>query len=74
LGINFEYLKQLTEKTGGIFVPIERAEELLKQLELKPKFIRIQEELEIWYKPVLLLLIIACITLEWILRKRFGLV
>jgi len=74
LGLNSELLEQLANNSGGIFTDPEQLEGLFAQLEHKPRFSRIEKDLEMWYRPVLLFIILFSITLEWILRKRFGLV
>ena len=71
-----DILKQLSERSEGIFYHLKNYEELLDQLKSKklPQLARTQERFEplhsLWY---ILLILLALLGTEWFLRKYHGL-
>lgn len=64
-------MKAAAQRTGGVYLPIEQAQELLEQL---PRADRVPIEslppVELWNRWWMLAGICGCLTTEWILRKR----
>ncbi len=71
---NAAFLKQLASRMGGRYFTSDDISRLAEVLDVPPKRVRSDRELEIWYKPAMLLAIIFLITMEWVIRKRSGLV
>jgi hypothetical protein len=71
---NAGFLKKTAKMGHGFYVTSDSVDSLSKALSVKAEIIQKDKIIEIWYAPALLFLIIALITLEWILRKRYGLV
>lgn len=71
---NAAFLKQLASRMGGRYFTSDDMTRLAEALDVPPKRVRTDREVEIWYKPAMLLAIIFLITMEWIIRKRSGLV
>ena len=72
--LNRRYLQQIAQKNFGKYAATAAVDSLLKQI---PQEISIQKEkigIELWHNPYFLALILLSIFLEWILRRRFGLV
>ncbi|MDA0837646.1 MAG: hypothetical protein O2857_07680 [Planctomycetota bacterium] len=66
-------LRELAEATGGTVVPI-RDQEKLKIPTPETQHSRVVElTVQLWQSPGLVLLLILCLSLEWLLRKRRGL-
>ncbi|NNM87902.1 MAG: hypothetical protein HKL95_05225 [Phycisphaerae bacterium] len=67
-------LRRLVQKTGGqVLTPVLAAKlaELVPDRSLETVF---RQSQQIWNKPIALLLIVVLLTVEWILRKRAGLI
>ncbi len=68
---NVEFLKNIAKRSGGTyFNNTVESDSLLNQLQIKPSTEIKENNIDLWYKPVLLIIIIILITLEWILRKK----
>jgi hypothetical protein len=74
IGQNTEFLKRLAERYNGVFVKHDMLDPLSGLVEQNVRTVREEKEVEIWYRPFMLILILLLITIEWILRKRSGLV
>lgn len=71
---NVDFLSRLAAMGRGIYVDATNIDSLRSALQIKQEII-VQDRLyELWYKPVLLFLILGLLTMEWIIRKRMGLV
>jgi hypothetical protein len=68
-----DFLKQLARQTGGRYFNESQAPELVNALDLTPIKKEEQKIWDIWQNIYLLLLLIALLTIEWIIRKRKGL-
>lgn len=72
-----QLLRTLAQRTGGAFFPADSAAaawQFLKQLPtLRPVLRTLRRELLLWSSPWLLALALGTLTLEWTLRRRWGL-
>jgi uncharacterized membrane protein len=71
-----ERLRMISEATGGILT--SREEDLLKEIEtraekMESRFIELRSS-ALWEKPYTFIFILALLTIEWYLRRRWGLV
>jgi len=71
---NVRFLKELAESTQGFYLPAQHIDSLRQKLDLQEKTIERQESIELWFKPFMLILVVSLITLEWLFRKRVGLI
>jgi hypothetical protein len=69
-----EFLKKLAKMGNGLYFNASDIDSLASALIEPDKRVLNERIIDIWYHPVLLALIIFLITIEWILRKRQGLV
>jgi len=71
---DIDSLETLANRTDGEVLPPYRAEQLSKQIPDRslPVIHSLSEEL--WYKPIALMLVVGLATVEWLLRKRAGLI
>ncbi len=68
------FLQQLAATNGGKMIRPARLQQALKMLPITPRKILVEKKIDLWYKPVLLILILVLISVEWALRKRMNLV
>jgi hypothetical protein len=77
LRLNSALLRNLAERTGGKFYFAKDAGKFLDDLKNDPKFkpmaITLRTELAIWNLPYILGIAILLFSIEWFLRKKFGL-
>lgn len=73
-GQNSDFLRKLSKMGNGIYAPAERVDSLLSIIDTAPKTVKNDREIDLWYKPFILFLIIGIIVLEWLLRKKYSLV
>ncbi len=73
---NPEPLETLALATGGIFVRADEIDQVPKAIRTATReAIRTErEQVPLWDQPATLLVLLVLITLEWVLRRRFGLV
>jgi hypothetical protein len=74
--LNSGFLKNLSEKTGGIFVEEKQLDKLIKKLNTPGKFLTERAEFNLWRTPwcwFALGFIILVLSIEWIVRRRGGL-
>ena len=68
-----DMLKRIARSTGGRYFPIDQVDRLPESLnalrETQSQFVR----RPLWNSPFLYGLVLACLSAEWALRKRFGL-
>jgi hypothetical protein len=69
-------LQQLSSATGGRYADVSHASELIDDLlsrqTMKPQPQTKTSEIELWNSPVLLLMIVLLLGIEWFVRKRSG--
>jgi uncharacterized membrane protein len=66
-------LKRLADKTGGVYLPIERAAELPRHLREATHTVEKYREENLWNNVWVFIAIIGLLCGEWYLRKRSGL-
>jgi hypothetical protein len=66
-------LKQIAAAGGGSYYAPNALSAWVKSLSDNPLAVRSEQEIELWDAPLFLLLFIVPLTLEWLLRKRKGL-
>lgn len=73
-GTNPSNLRALADATGGIYLDIDRAEELASKIAPKERrTVRVRRS-EYWNSPVLFAVFLLAVTGEWLLRRRNHLV
>jgi uncharacterized membrane protein len=73
-GTNPANLKALADATGGVYLDVERAEELAEKIAPKERrSVRVLRS-EYWNSPVLFAAFLLAVTGEWVLRRRNHLV
>ena len=71
---NAAFLKTLAENSGGIYFNLPVNPDTLQKVMSVQSFTKINEKnIELWYKPIIVILIILIITLEWIIRRKYRL-
>ena len=68
----FDVLQAMSTVSHGRFVPFERADSLLSALEFTPKAVTTRREISLWNRAAMVWMIIGLLALEWIIRKRSG--
>lgn len=71
--INYPFLKDLAEKSGGAIVRLDNLESFVTSLPLRDLPVMEVATTSIWHTPILLLAALACFALEWGLRRWKGL-
>ncbi len=72
--LNEDLLKQLAADTGGLYTPIAEAASLPEKIkEVRERVFAVQER-NLWDTPIVLILAVGFLGMEWFLRKRRGLV
>ena len=72
--LNERLLKQLAEKTGGVYTSIVEAESLPEKISDVQERVFATQERDLWDTPIVLILVVGLLGAEWFLRKRRGLV
>ena len=73
-GTNSEHLKALARATGGVYLDLDRAEELADKIERKERRSTRLLRTEFWNSPWLFAAFLLAVTGEWFLRRRNHLV
>lgn len=68
------FLKQIAFESGGAYFNHDKLYDLFSQMDLKPRKVRIEEEIELRNKAWLMYLILALAVTEWSFRKIKNLV
>jgi len=71
---NVELLTWLARETGGRYFPISEAAALLPELEYSASEYSVPVTKELWDMPIVFLLLVGLLSLEWALRRRHGLI
>lgn len=66
-------LRAVAGETGGEFHTLVTAGQIPEQIEQKRRRITHRNELNLWNAPGFFLIFLGCVSLEWVLRKKFGL-
>lgn len=70
LTTDFDLLKKMAEVSGGKFYEKDQIGNLVNDLELTEKKEERTKEIQLWNHPILLILFIGCLSVEWAIRKR----
>jgi len=70
LDLNEALLRRIAEKTGGRYVTLADAQQLIRELRSSERSRRKLTELSLFNLPLFFLLFVGLVTTEWILRKR----
>ncbi len=68
-----ETLRSLANQTGGTYHTLATAGKIPDELEQRRSLVAHREERHLWNTPWFFTVFLACVTAEWILRKRRGL-
>ena len=68
----FDVLRQVAAASRGAFVPASRADSLLSRLTFSERQLTARKEVSLWNEGPLIWIVIALLALEWIIRKRSG--
>ncbi len=68
----WDILQGISRNSGGLFVTADRPDSLFQRLALPAKVVENSREIPLWNKPLFLWLLIGLLGLEWLLRKRSG--
>ncbi|MBL0060452.1 MAG: hypothetical protein IPP40_02910 [bacterium] len=68
----WDILQGISRNSGGMFVTADRPDSLFQKLALPSKVVENSREIPLWNKPLFLWILIGLLGLEWLLRKRSG--
>jgi len=71
---NIKLLKQIAEITEGEYLPISQYQSLPELIKYEVEPVTITHERTLWDNPIILVMAIVILGVEWILRKQKGLV
>ncbi len=70
-------LREIAQRTGGVFITVEKIDtltEIISSLsDFKPEIVEKRDEFILWSRLEPLIAIIVLLSIEWYLRKRYGL-
>ena len=72
--LNESLLMELSEKTGGVYVNIEDAQNLHHKINVVQDPVFVDTERDLWAHPFILITVVGLLGAEWFLRKRIGLI
>lgn len=72
-GMNQALLEQMAIMTGGVFYREETLYQLPEQVKQKTERIRSTVDFDIWSSPLVFILLMMLVTLEWVMRKLWQL-
>ncbi|MCB9391199.1 MAG: VWA domain-containing protein [Calditrichaeota bacterium] len=68
----YDVLAAIAKNSGGLFVTAENPDSLFSGLELSGRVVENSREIPLWNRPLLLWILIGLLAVEWLLRKRSG--
>ncbi|MCL4304434.1 hypothetical protein KJZ99_00790 [bacterium] len=68
----FDVLQTVARNSGGVFVTASQPDSLFSRLRLQERIIENVREIPLWNRPLLLWILIGFLAIEWLLRKRSG--
>lgn len=71
--MNEDLLKKLAAGGGGGYYHPDEVKEWMKSLKVNEQVIKSESEIELWDAPFFLVMFIVPLALEWLIRKRSGL-
>jgi hypothetical protein len=69
-----ENLVAISTSTGGVHVPVDRADEVLTHIDRVERRVALQQKTEFWNSPLLFTAFVALVSGEWFLRRRNHLI
>jgi uncharacterized membrane protein len=66
-------LRKVASAGGGKYYPADQLAAWMRSLPDNGLTVRTEQELELWDAPLLLVVFMTCLSLEWLVRKRTGL-
>ena len=72
--LNEQLLKELSEKTGGVYHSIEDAQSLPDKIDTVADSVFVDSERDLWAHPLILIAVVGLLGTEWFIRKRVGLI
>lgn len=72
--LNESLLMELSEKTDGVYVNIEDAQNLHDKINVVQDPVFVDTERDLWAHPFILITVVGLLGAEWFLRKRIGLI
>jgi hypothetical protein len=73
-GTNPQNLRDLADATGGVYLDVDRADELAGKIERKERHTVTTKRTEYWNSPWLFVVFLGLVTGEWFLRRRNHLI
>ncbi|MEO6435359.1 MAG: hypothetical protein ABIP55_06305, partial [Tepidisphaeraceae bacterium] len=67
------FLRRIAESSGGQFFTLDQLQSLPRRLEENRQKLKPLVEYPLWDSPYLFAFVLACLSAEWALRKKFGL-
>ncbi len=76
--MNYELLNTMSARTGGMYAPASNWNAVVEALKKDPRLRAVaftsERDVVLWHLPWMLVIAIGAFTLEWVIRKRRGLV
>lgn len=69
---NFALLQKIAAKSGGAFIRPDSVGAWAQHLQLSPREYVLERKIELWNKWVVLFAVVLLLSLEWLIRKREG--
>ncbi|MCJ7812842.1 hypothetical protein MUP95_05935, partial [bacterium] len=69
---NPELMENLAQSTGGQSGPLDSLASFIHEMQLTPQIVYATREIELYNLPFVLFLVILLLSLEWLIRKRKG--
>ncbi len=73
-GQNRQLLEQLSSQTGGRYWKLSELKDLPQDISYSEAGISVRNTKELWNMPIMFLLLIGLPTVEWLLRRKWGVV
>jgi len=73
LATNWERMKEIADKSGGLMLPVEKASEIIEKLKSRTAVREIPIDQSLWQSWWLLAPLLMLLTAEWLIRKKVGL-
>jgi hypothetical protein len=73
-GQNRQLLEQLSSETGGRYWRPSELKDLPRDISYSPAGISVRSTKELWDMPIVFLLLIGLLVVEWLLRRKWGVI
>jgi len=70
--MNEELLKKIAKAGGGSYYHVDEIKKWIDSLKSNDLIVKSETEVELWDAPIVLLMFVVPLTIEWIARKRAG--